>query len=741
MKRLYVEETTESSLMEILDKIIKKSKLIADRTNKRKMLKIGAGFDIETSRLSKVAAYCYHWQFGLHDYCIMGRSLDTMKYFLRLLIDRIHEIKGDVYLMVLDANLGYEWQFCKHYWSDLGITKVFAKESRDPIEILIASTIIMREVIGLFGNSLSQIAKNYCNIPKLIGDLDFSKIRLSETPMSDKEIGYCVRDVEILVLLAENYIYSKFYGNKKRMPYTKTGIVRDAIKKELGSNLKQEREKIASWMPDEHTYEMFRIKLFKGGISGCNIMLMDKVLKNVVGADITSDYPYQVLTKKFPMGKAEICPNEEFCKEKIPYIAKIRFHKFRTKTSHALMSAHKVLNTEELKSNIHTILDNNRIQYGEFVELLLNDVEFNCLKRAYKWDHAMVVECWKFKEGYDKLPRHIRDVCLKQYLIKQALKEKYSDTQEYKDAKEFVNSIFGMMCTALYMEEYVFFEERCDIDVQEDEDGNKLNRPYEDCCKYLFLSPYWGFWITSYAREMLIDVITRFPKVVVQYDTDSVYFTDDGSEQAIGIRKYLERRNEIMKKMNRVWFFNEPDMETIGTWDFTKQFKRFKGLGSKRYMYEKQDGTIKCVVTGCRKHKSKGDDDPDEGKSTIQIQNEYNNKVNHCNTDIFDFFNKSMKIDKEHSEKLCSVYIEESTLITSTDYLGNKETVDIPSCLVLEPIEFNMTVKDSHYNLMIAAQRLARNTQDRRVYDCWRELRKLSILTMTPISELITTGD
>ena len=51
------------------------------------------------------------------------------------------------------------WQFCKHYWKDLEITKIFAKEERDPLVIELSNTIVLREVIGTFGSSLAQIAK------------------------------------------------------------------------------------------------------------------------------------------------------------------------------------------------------------------------------------------------------------------------------------------------------------------------------------------------------------------------------------------------------------------------------------------------------------------------------------------------------------------------------------------------------------------------------------------------------
>lgn len=739
MQALYVESTPQWRLTDTLDDIIMNADLISDRETKIKYIKIGAGFDIETSKIrvnsKKIpsVAYCYHWQFGFRDFCIMGRSLNTMKDFMLLLVDRIKDLKPQTKLLVFDANLGYEWQFCKHYWKEIGITKLFAKEERNPLLVEISDTVVFREVIGLFGGSLAQIAKNYCNMRKLVGDLDYSKIRVSSTEMTKEEIGYCVRDVEILVKLAESHVYENYLGKNPRLPYTQTGIVRDAIKRALGKHLKQERDKIASWMPTEQEYELFRTKLFKGGISGGNILLLNKKLKNVRGADITSDYPYQMLLKKFPMGGVSRCDSDRFMTDDKPYIAVIRFHKFKSRNAHALMSAHKALNKDELKNSDQTILDNNRIQYAEFVELTLNDIEFKSLKQAYRWEHYTIKKCWVFEEGYAHLPKHIRDTCKEWYSKKQRLKEekkkkedaggKFDNEQELRDAKAFVNSIFGMMCTALYMEEYVFEEESCSIS------PDLSKKTYEECCKYLFLSPYWGFWITSHARAMLIDVISKFPKVIVQYDTDSVYFIDDGSEQAEGLKNYLNKRNKVMITMNHFTFGNDSLMETLGTWDFTEKFKCFKGLGSKRYMYEKQDGDIKVVIAGCRK-------DKDTKRSTLLEQCDYNNKNNSTKIDYFDFFTDGMHIDQEHANKLGSKYIDTPIRVNSKN-----EVLEIPSCLVLKPIDFTMGMANFHKTLMIAAQRLIENTKvNRRVYDAWRQL-KSNTSTTTQLLELTMIGN
>ena len=737
MKYMYVEEW--DCIDVIVDSIVMQADTIYDKSYKQYYLKVGAGFDIETSKIpldEKIfgvpsTAYCYHWQFGFGHIAFMGRTLETMLEFTTMLINSIKEHKPKCKLIVLDANLGYEWQFCKYYWSQLQITKVFAKEKRKPLRIEIADTLRLTEVLGLFGYSLANIAKKYTDMEKLEGDLDYEKPRNSQTELTPEEIGYCVRDVEILVELAKRHIYVEYMGKKGKLPLTKTSIVRDAVKKEAGSTLKGLKEQYRDWMPSEVEYELFRLYLFKGGTSGSNIMKMNRVYSNCVkGADITSDYPYQMLTKMYPMGKATQCNNEEFMSDDLPYIAIIEFHDFKSRTEHALMSCHKALNKAIMEKNERTILDNNRIQYAEVVELTLNDVEYTALKKAYKWKKAFVTKCWVFKEGYSMLPQYVRKTAIEWYLKKESLKaekerleeeapesEEYKEIEkEYSSAKEFVNSLFGMMCTALYFEDYQFDEEQCIIDIPKDEHGEPIFAEYEDCINNLFLSPYWGFWITSYARKMLWDVITRFPKCIIQYDTDSVYYITTEAESTL-LEEYLIRQNNKIRKLNDIRFVGNPRMLSLGTWDFTKVFKRFKALGAKRYMYETQNGKYKVVIAGHRKDK--------KGRPTLLNQCDYDNAHNETNIDYFDFFTDKMVIDKEHANKLCSVYRDDPIRVDYTDYQGNTQTCFCPSAIVLEPVEFRMKLGTKHADLLRAVERWLRNnhTERRMVYDIWRDLK------------------
>ena len=722
MTYLYVDDLSCTDI--ILKKMVVNSQSTYDKSSKTWFLKLECGFDTETSKVPldknvfgvDSTAYCYHWQLGVGDKALLGRTLDSMLYTFQALIDCINTYKPKHKLIILDANLGYEWQFCKHYWSKLEITRIFAKEKRKPLQIEIANTLKIIEVIGLFGYSLADIAKKYTPYEKLIGDLDHEMFRNSETELTPIEIGYAVRDVEILCELGK-HIYKTYMGKNEKMPITKTAIVRNAVKKEAGSKLKSLREEFHDVMPTEDEYELFRTYLFKGGISGSNIKMMNKTLcDSIMGADITSDYPYQMLSKKFPQGKATRCPVVDFMSENIPYIAIVKFHKFRSKSSHALLSSHKALNKKFLVDDDRTVLDNNRIQYAEELEIVVNDVEFNSLKKAYAWKHAYIMKCWEFKEGYKMLPQYVRKTCMEWYLKKETLKEKFSETQEYRSAKEFVNSIFGMMCTALYFENYEFNEEKCEIAIPTNENDEPIFKEYEECINNLFLSPYWGFWITSYAREMLIDVISKFPECIIQYDTDSVYFDVTQPESQL-LLDYLNHRNSIMRKQNELRFMKNSHMLSLGTWDFTEVFKRFKALGAKRYMYEKQDGKIKVVIAGHRKDKN--------GRPTLLNQCDYNNKVNGTNIDYFDFFTDKMVIDKEHSNKLCSHYIDFPVRVDFTDYQGNTQEVFCPSAIVLEQIEFNMKLGVKHGELLMAVERQMRNTHDRKaVWKIWKELKK-----------------
>lgn len=704
-------EKSEDRIISVVNYIVEHAKTISDRWKKidgewkegRKYLLIGSGFDIETSRIetkSWVSSFCYHWQFSLDDWIFGGRSLDSYTEFLDCLLSAIK--KRGAYLLCLDANLGYEFQFCKRRWNIFGMSNLFAKEKRNPLKLDIGNAIEMREILGLFGGSLEQVAKNYTKTQKLKGDLDFSKVRLSTTPLSLKERQYCENDVKILSELG-HYIFDNFFGKNSSLPMTKTGIIRAKVRKRLGANLKSERERIQRNLPDEETYNIHRNFLFKGGICGTNVMYTGRTLKDVVCADYTSDYPACMNHYKFPDGKLTELenPDEDFMSEgNVPYIGVVEFYGLDSRTQHSFLSSSKALDFNPHDPNLDEryVIDNGRIQYADKITFIVNDVEYRALAKAYTWESTKVIKAWRI-EKYIWLPDHLMGVLNSEYLNKQELKAQGLDeTLEYKDSKAVVNGTYGMTVTAIFTEELGF--EGCEIEPPKDENGNVIKKPYSEAIKSVFLNPYWGFWITSYARSLLMEIITTFPDPIVQYDTDSIYYLKNHKDTP-ELEKFIADYNEMIYRINNVKFDYDKRFRDLGAWDVSKPFKRFRGLGAKRYMYEKYDGTIKTVVAGCR-------------KGTIQKQLEYNNEVNNENMDIFEFFNDRLIVDKKHAKKLASKYVDKydgeySAIVSYKDYLGNEEKIYLESAVVLEPIEFKMTMAPRYITLFKAMQGIYKN--------------------------------
>lgn len=726
---LYLEDNS----LEILDRvnsILSKANTVYDKLSRCHILRLGCGFDIETSKIvtkNVTTAFCYHWQFGLEELVISGRSLNSMLKLFRHIDNFLKNMENKPKLLIWDANLGYEYQFCKTYWSAIGMSHLFAKEKRNPLRFIIGECLIMRECLGLFGHNLAQLAKNYCKTQKLKGDLDFNKVRLSGTPLTSKELKYTENDVIILVELG-HYVFENFYDKGIQLPMTSTGLIRNKIKEKIGQRMRFIKSDVQRSLPNEQDYNMFRQYLFKGGICGTNSLFVDVVNYNVVCADLKSDYPAQMLHRDFPMGKCRICNNNEFKKAyeesigmyrcRTPFIILMEFFDVKSRSSHSLMSTHKCLNKKDF-NGVNSTIDNGRVFSADRVVLLLNDVEFKSFIRAYTFDpSSRIIKTWKF-DYYGRLPYYVIDVLKDEYLEKQKLSvlkekdEKLVDPREYMDRKAFVNGIFGMMCTAIFTDDWIIDGTEI-VENYDKETGLIIKKSFESATKSMFLSPFWGYWITSYARMILMDVITKFPRIIIQYDTDSIYFLD-GHPESEELKKYIVDYNSEIYKINDTIFEGNEHFRDLGSWIIEKPFKRFKGLGSKRYMYETLDGKIKCVVSGCRKR--------EDGKSTIQWMYEDYCKEHHIeNGDIFNFFKNGMYIDKEHTLKLTSKYVDEVVVINYSDYLGNVETIFCPSSIVLEPTDFTMGMTDEHYEFAMTMQSMYNNTLDEEFRNLWKRL-------------------
>ena len=580
--------------------------------------------------------FCYAWQYAIETNAAeIPRTKDGIIELLRETVaavqfyNKLHETNAVFIIGV--ANLAHEWSFIKKaIYDNFEITKIFGKSKRDILYIQIDGCVEFREIIGLLGHSLDDITKHWCNEDnrKLTGKFDYSKIRTSETPLDpDTEIPYMVHDVTSIVEALRNAI--KHYTQADGvccLPYTSSGFVRQRLKNairendditgnreqynflhntRIDNNIKYIKRRNRVCVTDAFQWYICREYGYAGGLCGSNIDLAGKVLKNVVCADLTSDYPAQLSHKKYPSGRLRRIGGDlnkrrrELEKENRPYFCILHVERLKAKTQHAVLSEHKLINGVDGDTNVfnsvgaprHLIVYNGKLHYGENLLICVNDVDIKAYSELYEIK-AGVLALWAF-DKYAPAPSWLLSCLWDAYEEKSALKIRgLSGTQAYNDAKVVCNSFYGVLATR----------------IQEtlDELDGLLNlmphgeKTFKDIQNNFWLNPYIAFYCTSYARAILMHFIARYPDNIVQYDTDSLYFIRDGNDLENALLQY----NEEIRKRNKLLFRNRTNaalFDTLGTWDFENTYKRFLGMGAKKYIKEDDNG-IHTVIAGLPKN-------------------------------------------------------------------------------------------------------------------------------------------
>lgn len=576
--------------------------------------------------------FVYHIQFAIGDNYFTFRTFQEFNEFFNDLLITLkyinHTNNAAGKLIIWVANLSHEWSFMKNILAEYELTKIFAKNRREPLLIEIENVVQFREVIGLFGHSLADVAKNWCKVnKKMKGDLDYSKTRTFLTELDETERGYCRSDVLILTEMHANVFRAYMRDNGViYIPYTVSGFVRLKLKERIENDedLTERRENNDRWKDKSNVqllkmfnrnifttaddWNIIRTFGFNGGVVGSNIEHVGKELHNIKCADITSDYPYQMLSKSFPTGPIKEGHKQEWLdalENHKPVFALVRIEKLTSNTNHAFLSKHKIMNIKKNSPEYYArhgepkdcIFNNGKLLTGKNIVIILNDVDYGIYRKAYNIKNMTVLKCWYFPWGYRRLPKWMTDCIITDYITKSKLKREFGHAAqnmvEYRDSKSRVNTYYGTLSTR-------------PEDIYNMLDDLSLFAPekeftFDDLRKNTWLNPYWAFYVTSYARRMLIEKIIEFPECIVQYDTDSLYYKDN--KQGKELEKALQAHNTKCMTANARRFKNVPDneyLDDLGTWDFDDVYNRFLCLGAKKYIKE-QNGEIMTVIAGLPK--------------------------------------------------------------------------------------------------------------------------------------------
>lgn len=155
-----------------------------------------------------------------------------------------------------------------------------------------------------------------CGLPKAVGDWDYSLVRTPETPLTEEEMFYARRDVQVIpqylqwLLRANHWLTSDMLGCRV---LTKTSLVRQMARREIGGRrvTLQGGKKITLQRAFELTcnqefpknYESYALRkaCFRGGLTFTSAKTASVVVDNVASLDVTSMHHAFINGRRLPV--------------------------------------------------------------------------------------------------------------------------------------------------------------------------------------------------------------------------------------------------------------------------------------------------------------------------------------------------------------------------------------------------------------------------------------------------------
>jgi len=682
------------------------------KTNKKVIYyNIACGFDIETSSFyenliqkpENKRAIMYAWKFGIEDISIIGRTWEQL-IELTNIVTEILELSEDKRIICYVHNLGYDFQFFRPYFE---FTRVFALDMREPIQAITEGGIEFRCSYKLSGYALEKVAEHLTRhkVRKLVGYLDYKKIRTPQTKLTPKEILYLEHDVDIIIAYIREEIENQ--GDITKIPLTKTGKVRTYCRNACLYTHKthnrydpkfyqyhrlMKRLTITSVL----NYKMLR-QTFMGGFTHGNHLHIGEVCVNVSSFDETSAYPYFMVSQLFPMSKGEMI----VLKDKNDFLKNLKYyHSIFTATFYNInesftfdhyISISKCIEKENVTA------DNGRLVKADKITILLTNIDFEIIQKTYTWSKMTIRNFTRYRRGL--LPRDLILAILDLYEKKTTLKGVEKKVIEYQESKENVNGVYGMTVTDICRDEISY------IEYFEDEDNEAWSKEAPDYEKMInkynkdkkrFLYYPWGVFVTAFARKAIWDAILECSEDYRYSDTDSVKFTNLEKHKDYFIQynnRLLIRLKKVMEILNIPFEKCTPKtidgkIKPIGVFEYEGTYPRFKYLGAKRYMYEDDENKLHLTVSGINKF-----------VCVPYLQKTYGN-----NTNIFNVFNDGLVIPKGQTGKQIHTYIDYETKGIVRDYLGDEYEYHELSGIHMEDTEYSLSMSEEFLRYLLGVQ-------------------------------------
>ncbi len=361
---------------------------------------------------------------------------------------------------------------------------------------------------------------------KATGDFDYDKMFTTETPLTDEEIGYCIMDVFSLNEYINNLMTMYSQYTIVELPKTQTGFVRKEV-----LTMSREDRKYRDWfakMSLSLTQYINCRKAFDGGFTaGSADHYGEYVEGDIRCRDITSSYPFQLVSKEYPINKfvdyewSDFEGWEDFLSvlNNKCVIATYKFTNVKLIDKAPRFSISKCDSIEGYKAY------NGKLYEADYMERTMTEVAFMDFLHYYTFDEIAVTNIMVADKG--KLPDFVIKANLKFFEGKSTLKGVDGMEIEYMKSKQMLNGIYGMSATEIIRDEWHLDTTlmSCYKDVTNDQE--QLDKFYAS--ENSFMCYQWAPYVTSYARHQVYEMMDICLNVGEQVDGGNWLYTDTDS--------------------------------------------------------------------------------------------------------------------------------------------------------------------------------------------------------------------
>lgn len=644
-------------------------------------------------RDARKGALLYHWQCHIEDNYFSGRDTDS----LRIFFQHLHRWADGARLIIYIQNLGFDFIFLLNCFEMTDKDTVFTRKSCDPIYVLLDKyQFEFRCSAHLTQKSLAKIGDDL-GMEKLVGNLDYNVLRTPLTPINAEEAAYNRRDTEILIAMIHSY--KAKYKHVYQIPLTQTGEVRVQLKK-IFVKLKAFTDICWKLQPKNLVDMVWLLNAFSGGCVLDSEVYRDITIDaekfEIMMKDISSSYPWVMISQPYPLTPFVACRDPELIKERmqdpgLTYIIEVRCKGVRTKVPCLFLSSSHIREGENLQ------LVNGRISEADSFEVTLTKPDYEIFRKCYDIDDIEMIKI-KFSE-LKYLPAEFRRFLVQCYKDKTALKGK--DPVNYAIGKMIINGCFGIQVQKDFRDDIVFDQEdplfwHTEVMTEEsfkkkldewlwvtDNRGKKVKRMH-------YTSIQCGVFVTAYARQNLWYAILGESKSGRFFNIDDVLYVDTDSVKMFRspeCQRVFDAYNSWVLEQHKAIAAElgispedlsplDPDgvPRPIGIYAEDGQCSEFRMLGSKKYIYRqkggKDDGKLKMTLAGVPKDAVYLLDD--------NIDNFREGFVFGCKR-----LHEAVKAGKCKSEKLIPYYLSDIPETTFPDGYKNKDRFGV--CLMPSP--------------------------------------------------------